>query len=208
MRKPNTNSNPLIRMPTTPQSHRYMNQSSIVELYYPPPPPTPSPVVTIPRNIENIPREKKMLWGEPIWFLFHTLAEKVKEEHFSTIKGELLSTIYSICSNLPCPKCTEHAKEYMSKVNFQSIQTKTDLKMFLLQFHNEVNNRKGYDTFSYNNLDEKYSKANTINIIHNFMNTYQKTSFNVTLLTENTQRMMLCNRLKRWFSANIQYFHL
>jgi hypothetical protein len=33
----------------------------------------------------------KMIWGQPIWFLFHTLAEKIKPEFFSTIIKELLN---------------------------------------------------------------------------------------------------------------------
>jgi len=41
-------------------------------------------------------RVKEMLWGQPTWFLFHTLAEKVKEENFDKIKNDLFSFIKQI----------------------------------------------------------------------------------------------------------------
>ena len=39
-------------------------------------------------------------WGPCTWYLFHTLAEKVKEESFPLIKDSLISLIIRICSNL------------------------------------------------------------------------------------------------------------
>jgi hypothetical protein len=148
-----------------------------------------------------------MKWGEPIWYLFHTLAEKVRDDIFPEIRVELLNTIISICSNLPCPKCTSHATEYLKRVNFTSIQTKDDLKKLLFLFHNEVNKRKNLPLFQYNDLDDKYSKANTMKIITYFISEYSKTDFNVTMITENMQRGMILDKLKKWFTANISYFN-
>jgi len=170
-----------------------------------------SQVPIIQREIQSEPLSKpdeanKMKWGEPIWLLFHTLAEKVKDGLFPVIKADLLKTIYTICSNLPCPKCTDHAMDYMSNVNFNSINTKNDLKLFLFQFHNTVNARKKYPVFKYVDLDNKYSNANTSNIIQYFLTVYQKTDFNVTMLTENMNRKIVANKLKVWFANNIQYF--
>ena len=97
-------------------------------------------------EISVVKETKKMDWGEPTWFLFHTLAEKVKEEEFQNIRVELLNIIYSICSNLPCPVCSTHAKQHLNGTNFNNIQTKQQLKDFFFHFHNIVNQRK------YNNL--------------------------------------------------------
>ena len=41
------------------------------------------------------------VWGPCTWFLFHTLAEKIKEEEFTDAKHKLLSFIANICNNLP-----------------------------------------------------------------------------------------------------------
>jgi hypothetical protein len=48
-------------------------------------------VQPVPQNNPN-----KIRWGPPTWFLFHTLAHKIKDEHFSKIKNELLVVFYII----------------------------------------------------------------------------------------------------------------
>ena len=68
-----------------------------------------------------------MKWGQPTWFFFHTLAEKIFEDRFPEIRQPLLDLIYSICVNLPCPDCANHAKTYLDGINFHTIQTKNDL---------------------------------------------------------------------------------
>lgn len=152
--------------------------------------------------------EKKILWGPAIWFLLHTLAEKIKQELFSSIRVELLNIIYSICVNLPCPLCSDHAKEYFDKINFNTIQTKLDLKLLLFNFHNVVNKRKNYSLFSREELDEKYSKANTMNIIHNFMYFFQDKNRSPKMIANDLQRKHIAVKLKQWFSNNLQHFDL
>ena len=102
------------------------------------------------------PKKKSMKWGEPTWFMFHTLAEKIKPEYFLVIRQELLHVIHSVCSNLPCPDCARHAKQYMNGVNFNAIRTKDDLRILLHRFHNEVNQKKGFPLFPFEQLSEKY----------------------------------------------------
>ena len=92
--------------------------------------PTNRPIEEI-KVVEKKPRVKEMLWGEPTWFLFHTLAEKIKEEEFLNLRGELLGYIQKICGNLPCPTCAEHASRHLNGINFNTIQTKEDLQFML-----------------------------------------------------------------------------
>ena len=80
----------------------------------------------------QISKDKKMKWGEAIWFLFHTLAEKIKEEHFQSKKYEMINIVKAICTNLPCPKCTDHATAYMKRLNIESIKIKQDWKDFYI----------------------------------------------------------------------------
>ena len=149
---------------------------------------------------------KSMTWGEPTWFLFHTLAEKVKNENFVFIRKELLNLIYSICSNLPCPICTNHATTYLNSVNFNSIQTKQQLKDLLFVFHNEVNTRKGHPFFDYKQLDEKYSKANTNLIINNFINSFSNKHKNMKLIADDFIRTKIVQKMSEWFYNNISHF--
>ena len=148
----------------------------------------------------------KVKWGEPTWFLFHTLSVKVKESEFPRIREDLLNRIYAICTNLPCPTCADHAKTYLDGINFNAIQTKDDLKKMLHSFHNTVNQRKGYPMFPYEELDPKYSLAITNNIIVNFMKFFSDRNHNIKLVAGDMIRFQLCDILKRWFNANIQSF--
>jgi hypothetical protein len=150
--------------------------------------------------------EKKMTWGEPIWFFFHTLAQKVKQDSFPVVRTELLNIISSICANLPCPICTKHAIEYMNKINFNTIQTKEDLVKMLFIFHNEVNKRKNIPLFNYDEVEKKYSSAVTINIIHNFFYNYDVKSRNVRMLANDFSKKKTISNMKVWVSANIQHF--
>jgi hypothetical protein len=115
----------------------------------PPMPIVLPPTRTISRNVVEQPvpadttKPKKMKWGEPTWYLFHALAEKVKEDRFQAIRGELLNTIYVICKNLPCPLCANHATQYMNAINFNTIQTKKDL--IDLPSHHSKNNVNIYN---------------------------------------------------------------
>ena len=96
----------------------------------------------------------KMKWGPPVWFFFHTLAEKVHASKFEDLKPDIMDIIRSVCNTLPCPICAEHATNYMKKIHDSSIQSKDDLKLMLFQFHNEVNKRKGYQEFPLNELNK------------------------------------------------------
>jgi len=152
--------------------------------------------------------KKPMKWGEPTWYLFHTLAEKVKEEHFQEIRKELLDVIYTICVNLPCPTCAVHAAQHMNGINFNTIQTKQQLKDMLFSFHNTVNARKQFPLFDYADLDTKYSAANTIIIIQNFMMHFQDKHSSIRMIANDLHRSRIANILKKWFNENIQYFQL
>jgi len=171
---------------------------------------------TAPQHIKQVtqyvaPKEiepKKMAWGEPIWFLFHTLAEKVKQDHFSIVRKELLDTIYSICRSLPCPTCAEHASSYLNGINFNTLRTKEELKQMLFDFHNEVNAKKGFPLFLRSDLDEKYSKANTLNIIQHFMIQFKNKHKSIRMIANDFYRSNLIVVLKAWFNENIQHFDL
>ena len=155
----------------------------------------------------DIATPKKMTWGEPTWLLLHTMAQKAHDGTFPQIRAELLNIIYSICVNLPCPDCSEHAKMYLDKIDFKnSVRTKTDLKNVMFSFHNEVNKRKGLPIYQYGDLDSKYSCAITINIIYNFMYSFEKKSKNVRMIANDNHRARIADMIKSWFNQNIKYF--
>lgn len=161
------------------------------------------------QTITEVPQEpakKKMKWGEPVWFFFHTMAEKVKPQSFTIVRAELLKLITSICSNLPCPTCSQHATTYLANTNINVIQTKEQLIEFLFTFHNEVNKRKGVSLFPRELLHEKYSKANTLNIINYFLVNMLDKSYSIRMIAEDFHRKRLVEEIKGWLNANLQYF--
>lgn len=159
------------------------------------------------QQIIEKPQTKPMKWGEPTWFLFHTLAYKIKDEYFMQIKNDLLNNCFMICRNLPCPMCAEHATEYMKKINFNAIQTKEQLKDLFFNFHNTVNQRKGFPLFERNNLDSKYSIAVTKNIIQHFINHFKDKSRTIRNISNDFFREKALIYINNWFSNNIQYFN-
>ena len=152
--------------------------------------------------------EKKITWGEPVWYLFHTLAHKVKEEYFYLVKNELLNIIFLICTNLPCPDCASHATRYLQGINFDAIVTKDQLKDMLFNFHNSVNIKKGFPIFPRDELDKKYDVAITVNIINNFYYNFEKSSHNQKMAANSFHRTRTIQRMKSWISTNFSYFSL
>lgn len=160
----------------------------------------------LPTNIEPIPHRNEMTWGKATWYLFHTLAEKVKDEYFLQIKKELCNNIYKICSCLPCELCREHALEYVKNINFDNIQTKVDFKRMLFNFHNVVNKNKNYQIYKYEDLDEQYKKGHLIKIINNFFNQHSQ-SRNKNSPTLVMYHKSIMEHFKLWIQDNLQFFN-
>lgn len=154
------------------------------------------------------PQPKKMKWGEPTWYLFHTLAHKIKPEYFNQTRLELLNVINTICNNLPCPTCANHATQYMKGVNFNAIQTQQQLKNLLFTFHNEVNKRKGMPLFPESELDSKYNNALLVPIIENFIFHFEDKHTGLKLLADNFIRQQVSKQLRSWFLQNLHKFYL
>jgi hypothetical protein len=184
---------------TRPNSNPNPNQLQQIQI----------PSIQIPSAQQQLQQQqqqpKKMKWGEPTWILFHTLAEKVNENTFSQIRVELLNTIYSICANLPCPDCAEHATTYLNGINFKTIQTKEQLKYMLYTFHNTVNAKKGVELFPITHLD-KYSQMNLINVIYTFIPFLQDKSNSIRMIANDFHRTRMVSQLKIWFNTYISYF--
>ena len=148
----------------------------------------------------------KMKWGKPIWTFFHLLAHKVKDEDFNLIRSDLLNTIYSICSVLPCPICSEHATRFLKTINFNNIRTKNDLKLLICNFHNDVNKRKGYPIFNATALDEMYDQMNFVNAINLFIFHFEDKHRSAKLMADDMMRSNISKSVKNWIRQNIQHF--
>ena len=164
--------------------------------------------VTLP-NPTNTVGGKKMKWGEPIWTLFHTMAQKVDPKEFSRLRIEIIDLIRTVCNTLPCPDCTAHASQYISQVNWAAIRTKEDLANMLCVFHNSVNQRKGFPQFPREALESTYGPKNMIEVSRIFMYHYEDRHSrgpNSAIATK-FHRLRVAMELKKWLNTNIQYFN-
>jgi hypothetical protein len=165
------------------------------------------PVVVSTANITSVVEPvQKMKWGKPTWYILHTLCEKVSEPKFAEIRVGFLNFIYTICTNLPCPNCSAHAKTYLDNINFNTIQTKAQLKRVLYDFHNVVNKKKGYVTFPFSELDGTYSKAITENIIRHFFINYDIKTKSIHMISDDIFRNRIIQNIKSWLQSNISAF--
>lgn len=148
---------------------------------------------------------QKVKWGWPTWKFFHVIAHKVKPEYFKQVRQELLNTIYSICTTLPCPVCAQHATQYMKAINFNNIQTKEDLKDMLFAFHNSVNERKNYKPMDKSELDSTYANFDTAMVAREFMYYYKDRHRSMKLLADDMLRARLAVNIQNWFNDFYKY---
>lgn len=144
------------------------------------------------------------IWGPPIWTFFHTLAEKVNDETFQKIKFSLFFFIKRICNFLPCPECSQHATQFLGRININAIQNKNQFKQMLCLFHNTVNKRKNKQKFAFENMT-KYKYYNVGVTFNNFIKVYN-TKGNMNLIAESFQRNLLINDFKKWLVDNHKHF--
>tara|TARA_Y100000768_G_C23990935_1_gene692855 strand:- start:8958 stop:9407 length:450 start_codon:yes stop_codon:yes gene_type:complete len=106
-------------------------------------------------------------WGPETWMLLHTIAEKIYDDKFISSKNEIFQIISLIASSVPCPFCREHATQYLKQHKIHLCNNKHDLKMYLLNFHNNVNVKLKKPVFSYASLS-KYSQVNFSQLVKRY----------------------------------------
>ena len=102
-------------------------------------------------------------WGPDTWALLHTIAEKIYDDKFNNSKNEIFKIITLIAISVPCPHCRNHASDYLKHNNIHRCNTKHDLKLFIFNFHNNVNSRLGKQPYVFATLS-KYNNYNLANL--------------------------------------------
>lgn len=145
-------------------------------------------------------------WGNATWYLFHTLAEKLRPEYQGDVPV-LFHYIRGICTNLPCPTCSSHAAEHLKNINVRNINSIYNLKNFLLQFHNRVNEQLGKRRFTLQECNYKYYYANTRNIILNFKRFMTIPRGNPKLMIGGNHQIEHVNQMLYWLQINLHKFY-
>ena len=132
---------------------------------------------------------KKKVWGNAVWLLFHTLAEKIKPEFVSTELKTIVLHITNICSNLPCPDCQKHSSLIMGQAN------------------NNVNQRNKTALYPKQSLDV-YKRANTQNIIKNFIMVMTAASNNEKTMLHSFHRDIYIKNFIQYINGNINKYNM
>jgi hypothetical protein len=149
----------------------------------------------------------KSLWGPPCWSLMHVLATRIKEEDFENKKESLWLVINEICNNLPCPECRQHAVSLMRQTKKASVlKSKDNLELFLFDFHNLVNKKKGLKLFTKEEYNLKYKKENIRDIVFNFINIFNASARNNNLMTDAFHRQRFIQKFIAWINVNKESF--
>lgn len=148
----------------------------------------------------------KTQWGNAVWFLFHTLAEKLRPE-YSREAPIILNHFRGICSNLPCPTCSHHAMHNLRTMNTRHIQNKFHLQQFFHIFHNKVNDQLRKPNITLQQCRQMYYYANTRNIILNFKRFMTLPSGNPKLMIGNQNKMQHVNNILSWLQMNLYKFY-
>lgn len=149
----------------------------------------------------------KNVWGPAVWYLFHTLSFKMREQHFHQVKDELLGHFISICSNLPCPECAQHAQEELKHLDKSKITNKKELCMYFIYFHNKVNARTKKKIFTLDEFILKYKNSITRNVVANFFIVLSKSDHNVKLMTNSFYKSAAILELRKWLNMNASKFN-
>ena len=142
----------------------------------------------------------KEVWGPPIWNFLHTLAEKIREDKYPELGGQLVNFIQRVATHLPCPDCSQHASRFFKNAPPGAFNTKQKLKESLFVMHNVVNRRKNKEVTKMSIL-EQYKYRNVGRAYNRFLSVYN-TKGNMKLLTDTFQRQMIVRDLKHWLLRN------
>jgi len=144
------------------------------------------------------------VWGPSTWSLFHTLAEKIREDTYAFIYPTLFNLFTRICKYLPCPECANDATIFLAKINLSDLKTKLQFKNTFYLFHNYVNAKKRKRLFNYINMNI-YNNNKLSFVINNFISNFQ-TKGNMKMINESFQRQFVINDFKNFIKKYIKVF--
>ena len=149
---------------------------------------------------------QKSVWGPITWKLLHTMVLKINDNITYSQLFELKNIILRILNNLPCPYCTSHAISYVTNSNFKLIQNIKDLRVYMFNFHNNVNKRLNKPLITYEEHVQLYND-NIYNVVLNFINIYSNNKNGITMMLYNFHRKHMIKDLKEYFNMNKQLYY-
>lgn len=146
-------------------------------------------------------------WAPPTWIFFHTFAAKVNKQFFEANREQCLSIIKMSCYCLPCPECTRHAANFLTRVNQNTVKTKEDLILMLFDFHNSVNRRLGKAQFTKESL-VMYNNYRIDIALVNFISGYSSKYGSIMsgIISTLGKRQSIARAIQTWMKNNWNNF--
>ena len=149
----------------------------------------------------------KKQWGNACWYMFHTLAEKIKPQYVGDIQI-ILKLIINVCYNLPCPICSHHARNNIAAFPIINIVTKDQLKQYLCNLHNKVNSQLNKSHMTIDECNKIYKHAITYRIIGYFRQSLLRQSgFNLRMAVANKNKTIHVTEMLNYLNNNIHKFN-
>lgn len=146
------------------------------------------------------------IWGYTLWTFFHTFSEKIKEESFEKQRLFMINIIESLCNTLPCDECEKDARQYIKRHPLSRVKTKSDLKLYLFDFHNYVNKKTNKLQYLLKDLDF-YKTIQFSQVIIFFKKYYLHYRGGSLDLTKGLHRRITINHLFEYMYKNIEDFN-
>jgi len=143
----------------------------------------------------------KAVWGPATWKLLHCMVLNVTNIEPGQLM-DLKNIIMRIVSNLPCPYCTSHALSTISSSNFKTINNINDLRMFMFQFHNNVNQQVNKKLITYEEHIPMYCNLDLQVVFQDFLNIYQKQMGGLTMMLYGFHRKQMLIDVLNYFKRN------
>jgi hypothetical protein len=149
---------------------------------------------------------KKKIWGTAVWYFFHTLAYKLKNEYEDQLT-ELFDIFVLVCNNLPCPICKIESTTMLKNVNKNDVTiSKERFQYFLFNIHNAINSKLKTTIFTKEEYFIKYSKSKTHNIIIYFFDIMKNTGMKNENLIIRTSVNSYLDIIYKYIKQNINKY--
>ena len=147
----------------------------------------------------------KSRWGIHTWIFIHTFCYHISDELFRKDREKIITFLFKICTNVPCPTCEKDARNYLAGRNKKWITTKERCKEFFYAFHNHVNKKTHKPIFT--DFD-KYKNANLTIAFKNFQIVFTENYHLRNKLHKSFARRTLCKDIYNYITSNKHHFSL
>ena len=111
------------------------------------------------KNNKTINYFDRINWGPKLWDILHTFSYNYSMTPTRDEQINASNYLKSLCLLLPCDFCKDHCSEFI-RSNPPRIDNRNNLINWVLLFHNNVNRRLHKQTWTRQQLDEKFETGN------------------------------------------------